>query len=148
MLKKIDRKWKIVMLAVAAVLFVAAVAGATVFYLLHVADSEPEYTPPPSYEETIADVPPQIEPMAVANWEPLQRNPDDNTAVMSQMSAESAQVLLERGFRAVVLPAMEDMPTKLPPPAATIAGTECLMQSMVPTTLRSSTRRNSATFWR
>ena len=41
--------------------------------------------------------------------------------------------------------AIEDMPTKEPPPAATRRGTACLMQSMVPSAFRCSTRRNSST---
>src|ERR1700732_2458980 len=48
----------------------------------------------------------------------------------------------------VTLPAIDDIPTNDPPPAATSAGTECFSVSMVPTTLSSSTRRNSSTSWR
>jgi len=42
-----------------------------------------------------------------ANWAPAPRLPGLNAAMLSQLDAAAAQALVERGFRSVVLPALE-----------------------------------------
>src|SRR6478735_6723478 len=62
--------------------------------------------------------------------------------IISSMPALPTQYAPNHGWGRC--PAMEDMPTNDPPPAATMWVAEYLMLSMVPSTLRWSTRVNSA----
>ena len=61
--------------------------------------------PPTTAEEVEQEIPAVL---SAAAWNPTPLRPDRNTAVMRELDVETALELVDRGFRSVVLPAIED----------------------------------------
>ena len=89
--------------------FFAAMVFTSWFVVQNARDAIPTrpYVPlPPTMTEVVdQEEPPALVPAAA--WSPTPHRPDQNTAVMGEMRAETAMELVERGFRSVVLPAVE-----------------------------------------
>ena len=84
-----------------------AVMAGVFWFVLRNPNSEP--VQPVEQPTTITAVEQEqtVPVVAAADWAPQERQVEQNAAVMTQFSAQEAEVLLERGFRSVVLPAVE-----------------------------------------
>jgi len=108
MRKHRSKKFNIIFGATLSI-FCAAMLCTLWFVAKDAREAAPPYVPayidqtqPPTTEEERTLI-----PVAAAAWSPVPRRHDLNSALMGELSMESAKSLVDKGFRSIVLPALE-----------------------------------------